>query len=174
MSTGRNITVILLSMVLFLFALPAIFLLPAELFLFRSAAYQNSFNSNGLYERIPEYLGENLYFQGGLPGGREIERRAVSYLSEEDYLSITNLVVTPVWAEAQVTSLTDQLFKFLNFQNDHLSLVLDIRDIKSQLLNEHSEVVAEVIVSSWPACGLDDVVIFGLALLSGDLNNQWC
>jgi hypothetical protein len=169
--TIRRERFVLLAMIgVFVTALPAVFVLPAERILFNPQAYKRALDETPFYQQYPRYISQALS-QGSdrlLPGSGAA---LLDLLEEAGYEETLRQIFPAGWVRQQAEGLIDQFWAYFNFHSSRLELLVDFRSIKSRLRGEEAEAVAATLVQGLPACTADDLLEFAQQALSGTLED---
>lgn len=148
-----------------------LFSLPAESYLFTAAPYQQALKSEGIYRRLPDRLANLAAASGGLNLPWSNGLNGFQYFNHDQYRQLFSLYIPEEWAQAQVDAILEQAWNFANLKTNQLTLPLDLTVPKSRLAGMEGVQTAQMIVSSWPECSLDDITKIGIELASGQSQN---
>ncbi len=159
----------LFSTILLIFAIPAIFTIPAQAILFRPQPYEQAVRAENIYEQIPTWLAELLPGSGMLASPQGVQGDAFQYLNQQEYERILRLLMPADWIVAQGDALIEQAWAFLNFRTTQLSLTIDLTQLKARLAGPEGDNIAGDILQTWPPCSLDLAQSLAQQLFSGGL-----
>ena len=167
LSPARRILALVCAVALVIVTVPSLFVPPAEFILFQPAPYQQQLAKQNIYNLLPYWLAAITVTNGGAAG-----QNALALMSKDALQSVYVQVLSPAWAKTQMDGLITQLWDYLNFKTTQLTLVVDLRELKSRLSAGGPDSVGGQILRSWPACNLDQLVKLGVVLASGLLNGS--
>lgn len=138
----------------------SLFSLPAERVLFRPDTYRLAISSLQTEDWMLDTLVE--VSQGSAAQNE-------SPMVESDLLRQEMSRLLPVgWAEDQLNSLVGQALAFVNFEQESLTLMLDLSVVK-EALTSHSREIAAAVMESWPQCSAEMLLQMGIDALSSSL-----
>jgi predicted RND superfamily exporter protein len=173
LSTTRKILAALVAIGLVIVGIIALFVLPAELIVFKAAPYQQALKSQDIYAQIPPLLASlATNDRQNNPGSGDIATNALARLNEQEYQQVFTIVTPPDYIEAQTNGLVSQLMDYLNFKSDKLSLIIDLNPIKAHLTGNDGIAISQIIVNSFPDCTADQLAILGLLVAQGSDMSQ--
>lgn len=96
-------------------------------------------------------------------GGEDRQEGALDFLARQDLNELFAIAIPPGWARQQIQANLGNLYLWIDDQRLLPQIRLDIQPIKDQLAGGGAERLVEAIVSSWPACGAEQIE----AIISG-------
>jgi hypothetical protein len=150
LSQVRKAILMVLAVILMFAAIPSVFTIPSELFLFRPEPYQQAMRSQQFYQSFPGWMAE-LVVEGDMQGMEEMPP-ALQNLQFEEYERMLRAVLPPQWVALEIDAVIDEFWAFMNFETNELELVIDLQEPKSRLTGPGSDVVVQTIMNTWPEC----------------------
>jgi len=92
-------------------------------------------------------------------GGEDIAAGILDFLGRQRLDEMLRELFPAEWAEAQVRTNIEGLYRWLDNDRPAPELFLDVQPLKDRLLSGGAEELATIVVSSWPACTLEHVAI---------------
>lgn len=90
-------------------------------------------------------------------GGEDRGDGALDFLGRQDLDQLFAIAIPPGWARLQIHTNLENLYHWIDDQRLLPQIQLDIRPIKAQLIGGGAERLVEAIVSTWPACGAEQI-----------------
>lgn len=85
------------------------------------------------------------------------EPAALAHLEPSHMAAIADVLFPPGWIEDQVARVVSDLYAWIDNDLPQPNLSLDVQPLKTRLMSGGAEALIEVIIDSWPPCGLDQV-----------------
>jgi hypothetical protein len=167
LSPTRRTLALICAVALVIVAVPSLFVLPAEKILFQPAPYQQQLANQNIYSRLPSWLAAIT-----VPSGTTAEQNALALMGKNALQSLYAQALSPEWAKSQVDGLITQLWDYLNFKTTTLTLIVDLRPLKSRLSEGGPDSIGGHILRSWPACDLDQLLKMSDTLTNGLVNGE--
>ena len=167
---------LLLKIVAFFLVFMLILTLPAALLTFNlqknlmnPEPYKTVFSEQGLYHQIPELLAIQLVqSDSDTPTvGQEGSSQLFGFLDEAEITLILEEVVTDEWSKAQVETLIDAWFAFLNGDTEQFQVSIYLEELKSALNGPESDKIFDLMIESMPPCTAEDLESVILNVLVG-------
>jgi hypothetical protein len=150
LSQVRKAILMVLAVILMFAAIPSVFTIPSELFLFRPEPYQQAMLSQQFYQSFPGWMAE-LVVEGDMQGMEEMPA-ALQNLQYEEYERMLRAILPPQWVAVEIEAVIDKYWAFMNFETNELELMIDLQEPKSRLTGPGSDVVVQTIMNTWPEC----------------------
>jgi hypothetical protein len=150
LSQVRKAILMVLAVILMFAAIPSVFTIPSELFLFRPEPYQQAMRSQQFYQSFPGWMAE-LVVEGDMQGMEEMPA-ALQNLQYEEYERMLRAILPPQWVAVEIEAVIDKYWAFMNFETNELELMIDLQEPKSRLTGPGSDVVVQTIMNTWPEC----------------------
>ncbi|NMB88725.1 MAG: hypothetical protein GYA17_10215, partial [Chloroflexi bacterium] len=147
--------------------IPALFSLPAEGILFHQEAYMQAVRDRQIYARLPDWLAQMAWEDGGIRVGSG-QQNVLAYYRQEDYAVTLQYLLPQEWLQSQGDSLIAQAMGYLNNERPGLTLAIDFTALKSRLTGPDGQVVVQQIIQSWPPCSAEALMEAAAALLNGN------
>ena len=167
LSPTRRALTLICAVALVIVAVPSLFVPPAEKILFQPAPYQQQLAKQNIYARLPYWLAAIT-----VTNGSTANQNALALMSKDALQTLFVQVLSPSWAKTQVDGIITQLWDYLNFKTDKLTLTVDLRQLKSRLSEGGPDSVGGQIMRSWPACSLNQLLNLGGVLAKGLINGS--
>lgn len=171
MSTRRKLIAGLLMALFLLAAMLAVCYPAVEFVLFDPGAYQSAFDESGLYEALTDYSVQFVVNQIADVDESGLAAQIAAQLGSEGQQQLAVLILPEGYVRTQINLLVVQLFAYLNFEHEELTLYIDLREVRAQLNNSNSQQIARLLITSWPACGMDVIGQLAVLVLAPDLTN---
>jgi len=171
LSTTRKVLGTVVAILFIIVSVPALFLLPVEQILFQPDPYLRALQDQNIYQQIPDWLAGMTLNNGNKALGNT-QTKALAGLGEQGYQNIFSLLMPQDWLQSQTGNLITHLFDYLNFKQPVLILDVDLREVKTRFGGAQGQAIAKEIVSSWPACSMEQLLAIPGQLSQGsDLAN---
>ena len=171
MSTGRKLIAGLLMTLFLLAAALAVCYAAVETVLFDADAYQAAFDKSGMYDALTDYSIQFVFNQVAAADDTGIIAQISAGLGSDGQQQLASLILPEGYVRSQIDVLLVQLFAFLNFENEQLTLFIDLREVRARLNGSNSQQVARLLILSLPTCGLDVLGQLANLILSLDLGD---
>jgi len=165
LSPTRRTLALICAVALVIVAVPSLFVLPAEKILFQPAPYQQQLAKQNVYTNLPHWLAAIT-----VPGGTTAEQNALALMGKNALQSLYAQALSPQWAKGQADGLITQLWDFLNFKTSTLTLLVDLRPLKTRLSEGGPDSIGGRILRSWPACNLEQFLKLSDEMANGLAN----
>ncbi|MHC1604589.1 MAG: hypothetical protein ACXQTP_01270 [Candidatus Methanofastidiosia archaeon] len=143
--TGRKVLLIFFSVFCVFFLVASVFAIDAKENLFDPEFYVESFDDAGVYEKIAEFLAQDL------AKGLDEE---IADLNEEEIRDIIEEVVNPQWTKDSMETIIRSILDYINGDTDEISGFLDLTPIKTGFINvierDHPDLSTEEITNEMP------------------------
>lgn len=100
--------------------------------------------------------------------------QALGYLTPEEQDQVLNSLIPPRWAQEQVEGAVRQMYAWLDNQDPHPTIALDMRPIKIHLLDSAVQAAVARVIDSWPDCTPEKLAAFAGGLLTGTPEMLYC
>ncbi len=167
LSPTRKTLTLISAVALVIVAVPSFFVFPAETILFQPAPYQQQLAQQEIYTRLPFWLAEITVTNSSSTG-----QNALALMGKDALQSLYAQVLSPAWVKIQVNGLVTQLWDYLNFKTAKLTLLVDMRQVKTTLSEGGPDSVEGRILRSWPACSPEQLLKLSGVLANGLINGS--
>jgi hypothetical protein len=158
LSTTRKVLGTAVAVLFIFVSIPALFVLPAEQILFQPEPYLRALQNQNIYQDMPAWLaGEAL--NTGNNGLGNSQSKVLAGLGEQGYQNIFSVLMPQDWLQSQTKALITHLWDYLNFKQDTLNLDVDLREVKTRFSGAQGQAISKEIVSSWPKCSMQQLLI---------------
>ncbi|HJS18506.1 MAG TPA: hypothetical protein VJ785_07145 [Anaerolineales bacterium] len=158
-------TLAALCAVLFILAgVPTWYLFNIERQAFSSATYEQAFEDQGLYDRMPALLANTLSTTLSQNGNMPPFLRE---LSAEEWQTTISTLLPPEELRAMTNQTLDSAFDYLNFKSN--SVIVSLLPIKAKLAGEGGVNVIREFLRTQPECTIEQLAQMGLGFLGGNI-----
>ena len=106
---------------------------------------------------LRNYIIDQLLTSGEPASGTPSFSGATAYLTPDQKDAIAQQLLPDSWAKDQITALSNGLYAWLDSRDPSPNLSIDMQPVRERLTRGSGPIV-QVIVDSWPACSLADLV----------------
>lgn len=170
---------VLFSILFVITAFLSILLINTQNQAFNPGIYKQSLSESGIYERLPELIGEQIVYsvnrnpcmQNPSTCTEGQSGSTPAYLSSVDaseWVGIISKLVDPDWFKTQLESAIDQVMTFLKTPGQPLSLDISLVELKVRLGGEDGYQAIVSLLNSLEPCTTGDLLHLPSAMLNGD------
>jgi len=171
MSTGRKVIAGLLMAIFLLVVMLAVSYAAVEFVLFDASAYQLAFDKSGMYEALTDYTVQFVFNQIATADDSGLVAQMTAGLGFEGQQQMARLILPEGYVRTQIDLLLVQLFAFLNFENEELTLFIDLREVRARFNSSNNQQIARLLILSWPTCSTNILGQLANLVLAPDLGN---
>lgn len=131
---------------------------------FNPDVYKRALDSQGVYDRLPALLAEQVAESAADAGG---ESGSLQLLDRQDWEAIMTDIFPPAWFEAQTESVIDQLFAWIESDETEGVISFSMVEVKERLAGEEGAQMVRRIFDSMPACTDAETASWAAAQLAG-------
>lgn len=164
MNTFRKIIAGICAVLFVISGVIALFAFNIETKAFNSATYQQAFEKQNLYERMPEILANALYTSIAEDANANIYLQS---LTVADWQATITSLLPPDEIKTLTDDALNSVFNYLNGNAD--STVISLLPFKRQLAGPAGMEVVKQILRTQPDCTAQQLLQLGLGLLGGDI-----
>jgi hypothetical protein len=166
LSTSRRILATIVAILFIIVSVPVLFVLPAETILFQPDPYLRALKNQNFYQNMPGWLAD-MAVNGGNSALGNTQSKELAGLGPQGYENIFSLLMPQDWVMSQTNNLITNLWDYLNFKQNTLNLGIDLREVKARLSGAQGQAISKEIVSSWPACSMQQLLAIVAQLAQG-------
>jgi len=166
LSTTRKVLATVVAIMFILVSIPVLFVIPAETILFQPQPYIRALQNQNFYQNMPSWLAGVTVNSGNSLLGKT-QSKELSGLGQQGYQNIFSVLMPQDWIKLQTDNLITNLFDYLNFKQNTLNLDVDLRELKTRFSGAQGQVISKEIVSSWPACSMQQLLVIITQLGAG-------
>jgi len=100
--------------------------------------------------------------------------QALGYLTPEEQQQVLDSLIPPRWAQEQVEAAVYQTYAWLDSEDPHPTITLDMRPVKIHLMDSAVQASVTRVIDSWPDCTADKLAELAASLLSGKREMLYC
>ena len=155
--------------------------------LFKPETYKHVLQEQNIYHRLPLLVAKQLVYsmnyrpcaedpsrcEGGEQGSAQKGGGPPIYfknLTLSEWENLLSELISPAWIQVQAETVIDQLFNYLNSDQQEFSLVVSLAELKRRLGGEEGLRVIMGLIRSQPTCSLEQLVVITEKILSGKLD----
>ncbi len=168
LSTATRLLATLCAITFVVVTIPSLAGFNVERNAFNPALYKRSLAEQGIYQRFPALMAEQIdtqiQYEQALPESDPLKQPVdphVLTLTQADYEAILSDLITPSYAQATVESVIDQEFGYWNGSAESVPVTISITDVKARFTGEVAVRTFTRVVGSWPECDLVQLLQWG-------------
>jgi hypothetical protein len=100
--------------------------------------------------------------------------QALAYLTPAEQQQVLDRLIPAQWAQEQVGSAVEQAYAWLDSEETHPTIALDLRPVKIHMLDSAVQAAVGQVIDSWPDCTAEALAEFAGTLLSGQPKMVYC
>ena len=177
--TYTKITAILLTILFVITGVFAILIYNTAKLAFDPNVYKQALSSTGIYQRLPELLGEQIVYslkrnpciQNPIACSQEQLNAAPAYLSSVDTTEwelVLSGLIDSDWFKLQMESVIDQVLIFISTPGQTLQLDISLVELKTRLGGEEGYQAILNLLNSLEPCTFGDLINLPTAILNTD------
>jgi hypothetical protein len=166
--TCSRIFAIGLTIAFVISAFTALILYNAQRHYLNPDTYKTILDEQGFYDRLPAIMAEQIAYSMTYnpclenPEQCENDDRGdeesggpppyLKNLGTEDWEQLLSFILTPDWTKSQTESALDQLFAFLNSNEEQLTITISLEDLKANLTGQKGMEFIRILINAQPPC----------------------